>query len=266
LLIINEFCFGLNYRELSEKHGIVYETLRNGIKLYRERLNTAYELHYMSQLQKTTLSVDTIKKALQTDFIMPVLSDMLSPDDTEVLTDHELMYAYLFVNTGSNEIALRESQLLSCLKETTPVRMQYLGMYLREKPNIKQYILLLQDEKLEEVRSSKKLVQRELITQIEQLKEIVSLGGGTSGDRSNLIRCIELLGKSEGAFTEKVEIQEVKAADALDKLLDMAKKAVASDGSEEWGLPGDSGSKCIGLLGDASVSESSEAVEQEIIP
>jgi hypothetical protein len=265
--MINEFCFGLNYRELSEKHNVTYDTLRNGIQLYRERLNTAYELHYMANLQKTSLSVDTIKNALKTEFILPVLRDMLSPDDTDVLTDHEIMYCYLYVNTGSNEIALKESQLVSCLREQTPIRMQYLGMYLREKPNIKQYILLLQDEKLEEVKTSKKVVQRELITQIEQLKEIISVGRGTASDRGHIIRAIELLGKTEGAFTENIKIEEVKASDALDKLLEMAKQAVSSDGEEEWSLePSDSDSEPVRLLGDGSLPEGSERMEQEAIP
>ena len=234
--LISSFSFGLSYKELSEKHLVTTSTLKNGIRLYRDKLNSAFELNYMANAKKTVLSASVIEKALQTTFVSDTLRDMLSADEEETLTDHEIMYCYLFVNTGSNEIAMRESQLDECLDDKTPIRVSYLGMFLRQKPNLKLYIQTLQQAKIDEVKASKEIVQRELILQIEQVKEIVSRGTGTVGDRSNLIRLIELLGKSVGAFVDKIEVTEVKAADALDTLLDMAKKSV-KDGGEEWSLP-----------------------------
>ena len=267
LFCINDFLFGLDYKELTEKYGVSYTTLRNGVKLYRERLNSAYELNYMANIQKTQVDDKAIQKALQVTFISDTLQDMLSDDHTEVLTDHELMYCYLFANTGSNEMALKESQLIKCLTETTPIRVRYLGMFLREKPNIKHFIQVLQKEKIAQLDASKERVQSELIQQIEQLKEITALTGGITGtDRSNLIRSIELLGKTVGAFTDKIEIQEVKAADALDKLIEMAKEAnspAGPDDPEEWTLPGPISGKPAGLLNRPDILECSEGMEQE---
>jgi hypothetical protein len=239
LFLINDFLFGGNYQELSDKYNVTLHTVRDGIKLYRERLNTIYEMNYMANIQNTSVSTETLQKALATSFVEQTLRDMLSDDQTEVLTDHEIMYCYLFVHTGSNEIALRESQLDTCLASKTPIRVQYLGMYLREKPNLKSYIQILQEDKLKDLKASKEIVQRELITQVEQLKEIVSTGSSTATDRSNLIRSIELLGKTCGAFEERVRVTKVSAADALDELLEMAKaEAVllpeSTGGEEVW--------------------------------
>jgi hypothetical protein len=249
----------MDYKELSERYDVSQDTLRNGIRLYRERLNSAYELNYMANLQKTKIDDTAIQKALQVTFISDTLQDMLSADDTEVLTDHELMYCYIFSNTGSNDMALKESQLDECLKEKSPIRKRYLGMFLREKPNLKLFIQALQKEKLANLDTSKERVQGELITQIEQLKELTAMGGGLTGtDRSNLLRAIEMLGKSIGAFVDKVELKEVKAADALDKLIEMAK-----DANGDYSVSGDDGSKPVGLLSGSNMEGSSEVLEQE---
>jgi hypothetical protein len=184
-----------------------------------------YELVYMANAEKTHLPAEVIERALKTDFTKEVLRDMLSGDTEETLTDHELMYCHVFMNTGSNITALAESQLDICLTEKTPVRLQYLGMHLRNKPNIAQYIKALQEERINEIDVHKKVVQKELITQIEQLREKIALAE-QKGDRSNLIKCIELLGRTEAAFEDKVKVEGVSAASALDKFLEMAKEEV----------------------------------------
>jgi len=226
LFLINDFLFGGSYKSLSEKYKVSYSSIRDGIKLYRERLNTMYELNYMKNIEQTSIPTDTIQKALATSFVSETLRDMLSDDTTEILTQQEIMYCYLFVNTGSNELALKESGLDKCLKDKTPVRLQYLGMYIRNKPNIQLYIKSLREDQLQHLDASKQLVQKEIITQIEQLKEIVSTGSSSVSDRTNLIKSIELLGKTCGAFEERVRVTKVSAADALDELLEMAKAEV----------------------------------------
>jgi hypothetical protein len=224
--IVNDFLFVGDYSKLSDKYKVTRNTLRDGISSFRNRLNSIYELHYMANAKKAELSTEVIEKALSTTFVSQELRDMLSDDHTELLTPQEILYCHLFVNTGSNELALKESQLDTCLKDKTPVRIQYLGMHLREKPNLKLYIQALQKEQIEEIEANKSLVQYELVKQIEQLKETLA-HGGKKADRGNLIKCIELLGKTVGAYEERVRVTEVNAADALDELVEMAKKEVA---------------------------------------
>lgn len=268
LFLINDFLFGLDYKELSERYLVSQDTIRTGIRLYRDRLNSAFELNYMANIQKTSIDDSAIQKALQVTFISDQLQDMLSDDTTEVLTDHELMYCYIFSNTGSNELALKESQLDTVLKEKTPIRLRYLGMFLRQKPNIKQFLMVLQEEKLKDLDASKQRVQAELITQIERLKEYDGLETLTASGRSNLIRCIELLGKTVGSFVDRVEIEEVNAANALDKLVEMAKKANGTTLPDTGGhpLPDSEVFEPVGLLDRSGVPERSEGVEQENLP
>ena len=234
--LINKYCFGKTVRQLSDDYGIDVMTCRDGIASFRERLNTMYELNYMAAVEKTKLPQEIIDKALKTTLIEDALADLLSSDDSETLTSSEMMYCILFVNTGSNETAIKESGFNKALPSSSPIKRQLLGMYLRNKPNIKAMIQLMHQENIEAIMADKRRVQLDLVQQVEQLKEAVAIGGAST-DRGHLLRAIELLGKTVGAFEERVRVTEVNAADALDELLDMAKKEAADikllpDGTE----------------------------------
>ena len=223
LLAINDYIFGMNIKELSGKWNTDPMSTRNGIVSFRERLNTMHELHYMERAKKTSLDTAVIDRALSTSLVSDAIASLVSKDTSEELTLQEELYCYLFVYTGSNEIAVQESGFLECLPKATPPAKQLLGMFLREKPNLKEYIQLLRDARIEDVKASKQIVQHELINQVEQLKEAVSRAG-KSTDRGHLLRAIELLGKTVGAFEDRVRVTEVNASDALDELLEMAKR------------------------------------------
>jgi len=226
LKIINEYCFGKNTDVLSEEYNIAIRSLTDGITLYRERLNTMHELHYMTRASKTSLASEVIEKALATKTIEKDILEMLSDETSEELTLQEELYCYLYVYTGSNNIAIKESGFSDKIPKDTTIKRQLLGMFLREKPNLKAYIGLLKDARIAEVKSSKQIVQHELINQVEQLKESVAHRGAPS-DRGHLLRAIELLGKTVGAFEDRVRVTEVNANEALDELLKMAKAEAA---------------------------------------
>ena len=92
-----------------------------------------------------------------------------------------------------------------------------------KKSNVSKYITELREKKIENVIVSKGLVQSELVDQVTQLKEITSNDGTTIQQRSQLLKAIELLGKSVGAFSENIKVETVDPGQALDKLIDMAK-------------------------------------------
>ena len=71
-------------------------------------------------------------------------------------------------------------------------------------------------------------VQTELIDQIEQMK-----ASGSSKNRMAMMRAIELLGKTVGAFVDRVEVREVNPNDALDQLIEMAQEAQITEVSPE---------------------------------
>jgi hypothetical protein len=222
LKCLNEFALGHSRQALSDKYLVSYDTLRHGIKSFRQKLNSAYELEYMLAAEKTELPIETIESALSTTLLTDKLKDICSGDTDETLSQAELLYCYIWVHTGSNDTALKESGFSEILDTKSSNRKQLFGMFLRDKPNLKQYIQTLQKIQLEEVKASKQHVQYELTKQVEQLREAVARGGRPS-DRGHLLRAIELLGKTVGAFEERVRITEVSAADALDNLLDMVK-------------------------------------------
>jgi hypothetical protein len=241
--MVQDFAMGKTFETIIMEKGVSKPTLKNGIKLFREKLNGAYELYMMTL---DSISEDALDAALSTSVISDKLKDYISLDDGD-LTPAEQLYCYLWVSTGSNDTALKESGFEECLDTKAATRKQMLGMYLREKKNLKHYISLLMDSKLDEIRASKELVQHEILEQIQQCKEALARGGLRNNERGNLLKAIELLGKTVGAFEEKIRVTEVSAADALDNLIEMTKASIKElpEGTpvDERFIPSDEGSE-----------------------
>ncbi len=72
---------------------------------------------------------------------------------------------------------------------------------------------------------SKEYVQSELVSQLEELKEVCI---DDPRQRSNLLKTVELLGRSIGAFSDKIQVEEVSPNQALDKLIEMSKNSIVS--------------------------------------
>lgn len=84
---------------------------------------------------------------------------------------------------------------------------------------------MLKEARVEDIKASKQIVQHELINQVEQLKEAVARGSNPS-TRGHLLRALELLGKTVGAFEDRLTVTNENAAESLDRLLEMAKAEV----------------------------------------
>jgi hypothetical protein len=159
----------------------------------------------------------------------------LSDWDSTSPSDAEHHYAYTYGHTGNNKRALKEAGLLA--KHTSPSStlssMNHMrGVYLRDKPIVDSIIKSIQKENLDRLNVDKDYVQTNLIQNIEELKEEVA---DRPMQRGNLIKSIELLGKTIGAFTEKISIEEVSPNKALDTMIEMAKaKVIEGPPEEEW--------------------------------
>ncbi|MCK5020367.1 MAG: hypothetical protein KAS32_25240 [Candidatus Peribacteraceae bacterium] len=225
LLIIDEYLTkGLSVEELSDTYKIDPRSLRDSLRVYRDKLNNTFELNYLISTQKTYLPQVAIDKALSSQFSEPLLQPLMSLSDSKVLTNEEMLYAWFFVNTGNNEVALKEAGFTRCLKVKDGVRKNLLGIFLREKTNIASYIRELRLTAIEQIDVSKGLIQNELITQITQLRELTSVDSQTPQHRTQLIRAIELLGKTTGAFEDKIKIETVNPTEALDMLIELSKE------------------------------------------
>jgi hypothetical protein len=92
--------------------------------------------------------------------------------------------------------------------------------YLNSKENVATYIKEIREKRFIDSDIGKARVQSELLDQLQYMK--------ASGDpryKKDILRCIELLGKTVGAFTERIELTQVDPSSALDKLIEMAQEA-----------------------------------------
>jgi len=167
--------------------------------------------------------------------IAPELSDREFIPTTD-MTDPEAIYCWTYVHTGDNHTALLQAGLDIGLLKTKRHgiddgdRLSYdkavtlRGLYLRQLPHIAAYIKDLRERRFVDQDVSKSRIQSELIDQLEQMKQ-----EGDPKYRKDILRTIELLGKTIGAFVERVEITEVDPAKALDELINMAKTATVKE-------------------------------------
>lgn len=226
--IIKKYIEGSTIKELSEEFKVDITTLSYYIKDYRKKLNLTYELNQMLRRKHIQIDPAKLDVILRKRFAATKLHRVVSGDTSSTLTNEEILYSIVFVATGSNSAALRDSGFLEALDIQDAPRQKLLGMYLKEKPNVAAYIRSLQEKNIASLDVSKNIVQSELLTQISQLKELVALDGSSPAQRAQLLKAIELLGKTIGAFQDNIRIQEVNPGDALDLLVSKAKEEIAA--------------------------------------
>ncbi len=174
----------------------------------------------------------------------------LSSDFLHKAVESAEIYAYYYAQTGDNKFSLEQAQLDQGINNrVTKLTKDYIlrvrGQYLRDIPQVKRYIKEVQDRRIKEYHLEKPQIQMELVNQIEELKEVCTKD---VRQRSNLLKAIEMLGKTIGAFTERIEVEEVDAKSGLQLILEKAKREVLEgttsgysiedvDGKAEEGRP-----------------------------
>ena len=238
--IIFTFVYGKgSYHSLSEKYKVHYDVVRKLIREFQNDLNNLVEtVALVDDNGSRFRSNEAAFRRADPSLINASFLSLLSPDNAPVLSTAEQTYAWVYTFTGDNLKAIKQSGMASGLlkhgkeKEADgtprlePVSFQNAakirGFYLRSKPNVKDYIISLRERKLEDLKVDKGYIQSVLVDQIEELKE----EGDGKLSRAQLLRSVELLGRTCNAFTETIRIEEVRPDQALDTLLDMAKKEV----------------------------------------
>jgi len=161
--------------------------------------------------------------------------DLLSAPEDKLLTDNELQYAMVFCATGDNYHAIHEAQLDVGLmgSKGDKQRHQYelavklRGVYLRRKENVAKYIMQLKEETFLPDVVDHNLIKAELLEQLAQQKE-----SGTAA-RRDILNTIHMLGKTVGAFSDVVKVQEVDPGKALDYLESLAQADAELVSSED---------------------------------
>ena len=151
------------------------------------------------------------------------------------LEDGAEMYAYYFAQTGDNKFALMESGLAvgipkNMRKSTKEYVYRIRGQFVRDIAPVKKIIKTEQDRRIKEYHIEKPQVQMEIVRQIEELKETVA---NDPRQRINLLKAIEMLGRSIGAFTDRIETEETNAKSGLQILMDRAKSEAGEEVYEQ---------------------------------
>lgn len=164
--------------------------------------------------------------------------ELLSLASDPVLSDSEITFASTYVVTGSYAVALKEAKLdIGVLKagknetgESQALRMRC--AYLKAKPNVAAFIMKLKQDSFIPEAIDKNFIQAELLEQLSHAKEDHTSQGALG--KKNQLRIIEALGRTIGAFQDKVLIEKIDPAAALDYLesLNIAEAEVISPISE----------------------------------
>lgn len=164
---------------------------------------------------------------------------LLSPPDSELLTDAETKFCWSFAASFDYEQAMFASGLdaglytRAELEESRPgagmspikgfehcLRMRI--AYLKTKPNLCKFIKEIQQEVVFQVDIGKDFLQKEIMLQIDRLKNNPSL------DAQKLMRdYLQMLGKTFGGFVDKLEVGEIDHAKTIEKLIKQSKKSEA---------------------------------------
>lgn len=236
LQVVNDYAHGaLSVKEISEKHHTTEDNVGLIVNRFWRSLTNMRE-------SRALIAADTkdARSALQelnhTELINEKFLEKLSSPDSDLLTEEESQYSWVYAHTGDLKEALKVSKLdIGLHKERgKDSRFSYdralvlRGMYLNSKPNIVRYIQELRESRLQDANVGKSRIQSELIEQLDRLKN-----RSDGKYESQITRTIELLGKTVGAFTDRIEVSEVNPENALDKLIEMAKQAEVVEVDEE---------------------------------
>lgn len=227
LNMIYDFSRGIDLEDLSTKYNYTYKDIHKAVnKLLEDLLNIKESRVLEDNKYKKGLkgpiqvSIRKLKdyKLINEDFL-----SLLSEDDSKTLSEEESLFSYLYVYRGDAHEGLEASGLSTGLikgSESYRKALTIRAAYLKEKPNVASYIQRLREERYVTTDVTKDSVQSMLLEELAVMKE-----RGDVRDRVNIRQTIELLGKTIGAFTERVEIHEVDPSTSLDLLIEMAKEA-----------------------------------------
>ena len=227
LNMIYEYSKGVSLEALSLKYdynpkaiNLIVEDLLTDILNIKESRVLEEKARYRELKGPIQVSIKKLKdyKMINEEFL-----SLLSPDSSKTLTEEESLFSYLYVYRGDLYEALETSSLsVGLIKGSESYRkaLTIRGAYLKEKANVASYIQKLREARYVASDVTKESIQSMLLEELAVMKE-----RGDKRDRVNIRQTIELLGKTIGAFTERVEVHEVDPSSSLDLLIEMAKEA-----------------------------------------
>jgi len=225
-MIMEQYAKGVAPKEIAKENNWESVILNQMIKKYMQGLRNIHETRQLIQDQEvddSTIKSKTLAKTLSyksmkefdsniNELFMSKLSDPLA----HLLTEDEVNYCYLIVHENDWESAMVSSGLDDGLLKSNngydrALKLRHL--YLRRKPNVAKYINELQMKNLKDINLDKEYIQANLLKRIAILEE-----QNDPRLEPSLSRYYQMLGQSTGAFTEKIQIEEVSLDDVILKM------------------------------------------------
>jgi len=234
--IVTDYIGGLSVQELSTKYVLQPKTIYELITSHWEALTNIRETTLLSHptvqgsnSHHKSYAYHALKQIQRSSSMNEKFIDELSDDESMTLSDREVKFALLLISTGNSKKALLDSGLdLGLIKGKTSRKSTgskvdgwNLGItlrceYLKQKPNVAAFINELRVQKYLPDAVDLQFIQRELLEQLEQAKEDDSM---TAYNQKNMVKTLtEDLGRTIGAFSDRIQVESVNPAEALDLL------------------------------------------------
>ena len=225
--ILDDYLYSnITNETIAIKYGIDKDKVNYIIKnLYKDFQVTSETKALVAETGNITTWKQIYDNVLDSDKINKEFLNELSDPNDLCLTDKELIFCELYNSDNDIIKALEESRLNVGLDKASKQSvynraLELRGFYLKRKPNIAAYIQKIQRERLGLITEGKEYVQTQLVNIIHQLRD-------RQDDKSiqTQLKALESLGKTFDAFSTTVKFEDITGDNALDKILEKAKKA-----------------------------------------
>jgi len=215
----------LSNNDIAEKYQVSVKTVETTVQeTYKKFQNVRETKTLLATQKRPDVFLQLKSDHIDSSRINQAFLDALSEPDSYVLTDAEMIFCELFVNNGDELQAVEEAGLHVGLNKRDPVTykeaVRLRAFYLRRKPNVAAYLNEIRKKLVVTMENGKTHLQAELLALVEKLRN-----SSDSRSTASLLKSIELLGKSIGAFEEKITVDNISSDDALDRILKRASKA-----------------------------------------
>jgi len=214
--------------EISTSHLMEYKNLERFISSIWKEFQNARESRMLIATQGTGNLFDKMSKEyLDSNRITEEFKELLSGDE-DPLSDNELLFANLLVETGDDVGSIEQSKLDKGLKVARKDKetkgfleaKRLRAMYLKKKPNVAQYIYELEKSKSKVLDDSKVFLMETLVEQIRYQK-----ARNDPRESPSLSKNMELLAKITGDLSNKVQLDVVSGDDGLERIFAKAQEA-----------------------------------------
>jgi len=222
-MIMEQYAKGKAPKDIAKENDwdipVLYEMIAKHMKGLRN-IHETRALILDQEIDDSTAISKTLSKTLSYKGMKNIDSNInekflakLSGPHEHVLTEDEVNYCYLIVHENDWESAMEDSGLNEGLLKSNSGYKRALKLrhlYLRRKVNVAKYINEIQLKNFKDTQLDKEYIQSNLLKRIAILEE-----RNDPRLEPSLSRYYQMLGQTTGAFTERIQIEEVSMDDVI---------------------------------------------------